>query len=281
MILEQLKKLSTKINKKYLYYSICVITAIVFLTVLFYLLYLGWAYRNAEQVNAQIRDLYNNTVEVQAQQVEAPPPTQETILQQQVEQSNEQVSETQKERNLDVLAKINNEVFAWINIPDTQVDYPVLKGEDNAFYLDHSFYKNSSKAGSIFIDYRCDTTDLSGNTILYGHNMNNGTMFSDLMKYSSQKYADKNKYIYMNISSKTYKWQVFSAYTTDTSFNYLVTDFETEEAFKDYTSKIIEKSSISLSIALEYQDKLLTLSTCTNSRDDTRMVVHAKLVEAK
>lgn len=108
--------------------------------------------------------------------------------------------ENQKETvtvDFESLKKINPEIIAWIRIPDTKIDYPVVQGTDNEYYLKHTFKKTEHVAGSIFLD-KDNSPDFSNRkTILYGHNMKDGSMFQGLHKYESESYLQEHNKVYL------------------------------------------------------------------------------------
>lgn len=169
----------------------------------------------------------------------------------------------------------SKDVIGWITIPDTIIEYPVVQGEDNKFYLDHDLYQRKSISGSIFMDYRADGEKLTGNIILYGHHMKNGSMFTALMGYKERTFFQEHPIIEYYTPCGRTRWQIFSAYVTDTKFYYIETNFA-NETFRDFLSTINKKSKFQTGIPLNEIDAILTLSTCTYEFDDARFVVHAR-----
>jgi sortase B len=179
----------------------------------------------------------------------------------------------------ETLKMINKDAAAWIQIPGTNIDYPVLQAKDNEYYLKHGLDKKYTRVGSIFLDYRSNIRKLMNNTIIYGHNMRDGSMFQDLTSYKKQNFYKNNSFIYIETPYESLKWEVFSIYVTDVKFDYLLTEFETPQVFKAYLNTIREKSLFKKKIKLTEKDKILTLSTCSYEFDNARTVVHAKLVK--
>ncbi|MCB2287824.1 class B sortase [Clostridium algidicarnis] len=176
------------------------------------------------------------------------------------------------------LLELNEETIGWIKIHNTTIDYPVFKGKDNEFYLDHDPYQEKSKYGSIFMDFRNKGASDDINIILYGHNMNDGSMFSDLVKYKDSKFLYDNEIIEFNNLYKDIKWQIFSVYITDTNFNYIRTDFNSEEDYEEFLNSINDKSMFKMGVTVSSKDNILTLSTCTYEVSDGRLVIHAKRI---
>lgn len=179
-----------------------------------------------------------------------------------------------------LLAK-NNETVAWIKVEGTKVNYPVVQTTNNDFYLSHDFQKNYNKAGWIFSDYRNDFTNLKKNSIIYGHNMNNKTMFGslpDAVLNSSWQSNSNNHFIKVSTPTANSVWKIFSVYTITPEVYYLKTVFSDEE-FQEFINTLKNRSIYNFNTDVTINDKILTLSTCDNT-GQKRVVVHAKLVKS-
>ena len=176
------------------------------------------------------------------------------------------------------LLKTNKEIVGWINVPNTKVDYPIVKTSNNNFYLNHNILKKEDSSGAIFMDFRNDIEIMDKNTILYGHNMKNGTMFKGLMKYKDEDFLKENKIISFSTLYEDIKWEIFSAYVTDTNFYYIQVNFKNSYEYESFLNNIKGKSMFDTSIDLNSSDNILTLSTCSYEFDDARFVIHAKRV---
>lgn len=175
----------------------------------------------------------------------------------------------------------NEDIVGWIKIPNTLVDYPILQTDNNDLYMNHDFEKNKHDAGSIFLDFRCDFTNMyqAAHHIIYGHNMKNGTMFQGLTKYEDEEFFKENRYITIDTLYGNYQFEVFSVYETPISFYYLETYFGDREDWLEFIKVFQEKSMHESDIELKEDDVVITLSTCTNKHiDNLRFVVHARLV---
>jgi len=181
--------------------------------------------------------------------------------------------------NLIYYTKKNKDTIGWIKIDKTNINYPFVQYKDNDFYLKHDFNKKESKTGWIFADYRNNLETLDNNTILYGHNLINNTMFGDIPDFLKSSWLNKENKPYIKLSTKHHNtlWQIFSIYQTEPTTDYLQTKFNSMENYKNFLNTITSKSSYNFNIATSPTDKIITLSTC----DDTgkyRVVVHAKLI---
>lgn len=174
----------------------------------------------------------------------------------------------------------NSDIVGWIQVDNTDIDYPIVQAEDNNFYMDKDFYKEHSYPGSIFLDFRCDFRNMykSAHQIIYGHNMKNGTMFQQLTKYQDEEYFKENRYININTLYGNYVFEIFAAYETPISFYYLETEFADKDDWLEFIKVFQEKSDFETDIELSGDDVVITLSTCTNRHDKNyRYVVHARL----
>lgn len=170
------------------------------------------------------------------------------------------------------------EIVGWLKIPNTSIDYPVVQGDNNKYYLNHNVNHEKDKSGSIFMDYRNRNKVLNRNTIIYGHFMKNKTMFHDLHKFKDKEIFFNNNMISFDTLTNEYSWEVFSVYVTKTDFYYIQPDFEDAKLYEEFLKTIKEKSIYQSDINLSKNDIVLTLSTCTYEYKDARFVVHAKLI---
>ncbi len=173
-------------------------------------------------------------------------------------------------------SKINNEdVVGWIIMNQNKINYPILKSNDNNFYLTRDYNKKHNQSGSIFMDYR-NNDFKDKNTVIYGHSMLDGTMFGSLREMFKKGYFDtkNNNYIKIyDLNSKEITYQIFSYYIIDTENYYITTTFTTEEQYKIFIDKITKRSYKNFNIKIDTTNQILTLSTC--SSNNKRKVLHA------
>ncbi|GGA74429.1 class B sortase [Ornithinibacillus halotolerans] len=179
------------------------------------------------------------------------------------------------------LLEQNEEVVGWIKIPGTEIDYPVLQADNNTDYLNKGFNKEYSIAGSIFMDYRNTIDSMKQNTVIYGHRMKDGSMFDDLIKYKDEDFFEEHKTFEIKTLYDTYEAEIFAVYITTTEFNYIETNFASDDEFAKYLTEIREQSMYQTDVEVDEDDQVLTLSTCDYLLDpnEGRMVVQAKLVK--
>lgn len=180
------------------------------------------------------------------------------------------------------LLKINEDVIGWITIEDTKIDYPIMQTENNTDYLRTSFYGDDLLAGSLFLDYRNDLkTGEERNLIVYGHRVRDGSMFEHLTKYLEEDFFESHRTFSFDTLYEGYEAEVFAVYNTMIDFNYIQTDFSSDEDYEHLLAEIQERSIYDVDLDLSAEDLILTLSTCEYSLhpDDSRLVVHAKLTK--
>lgn len=173
----------------------------------------------------------------------------------------------------------NSDIYGWIKIDGTNVNYPLVKGTDNTWYLDHGTNKEFLKVGSIFVDYRCGKTIANNpNTVIYGHNMANDTMFSQVDKYIKSEEFFRNTNIVIYTFDGIYTYEPFAAFATKSNYPYFRTDFSSGEDLLAFAETMKSNSLWKKDVTLSPDDKLITLSTCDNITEPGRYAVHAKLV---
>ena len=179
----------------------------------------------------------------------------------------------------DNLFEKNIDYRGWIKIDNTNINYPILQGQDNEEYLYKDINNEYIVSGSIFMNYLNNGFD-DQNTVLFGHNMKNGTMFANLKKYKEEDFFYNNNDIEIELSNGQYlKYKVFSVYITDINDNYTKTSFEDKDEYKEFLERIKNKSIYKSDISVNENDKIITLSTCLYEFDDARLVVTGKLID--
>lgn len=179
--------------------------------------------------------------------------------------------------DFDKLKKANPDIYAWISIPEVNVDYPILQSEsDNGFYLNHTVNGQKSVYGSIYTE-NYNSKDFSDfNTLVYGHNMKNGTMFGSLKKYRDVQFFNQNRYITVYMPGRILKYEIFAAYTWDNKHVLLTRNFESEYNRKTYIEEIFAvrdmNSQVSKDIVVTESDRIITLSTCMNDKSKRFLV---------
>lgn len=172
------------------------------------------------------------------------------------------------------LQKINPEVFGWIYIPDTNIDYPLLQSnERDDYYLHNDIYGNYKYAGSLYTEY-CNSTELDDRvTVIYGHNMADGSMFANLHKFRDESFFKKHTKFYIYTPERKLTYQVVSAFEFDDRHIMNTYNFAQDKVFEEYLDSIQNPHSVSSNVnekldhKLTIDDKIVTLSTCLDSGD--------------
>ena len=186
--------------------------------------------------------------------------------------------------NLENISKINSDVVGWIKINGTNINYPIMQNEN--YYLHRNIYKNYSSHGTPYIAEYCNLKT-SDNLIIYGHHMNDNSMFSELVNYKNYNYYKNHKYIYFYIlkDGQTIKntYEIVSAFKTiaysDKGFKYYnYTNFYDEKDFNSFIENCRNLEFYNTGVKANYGDKFITLSTCEYSQKNGRMVIIAKKI---
>lgn len=186
--------------------------------------------------------------------------------------------------DFDKLQSYNKEIYAWIQIPDTKIDYPVAQhdGEDD-YYLKHNMYGEPEFAGCIYTE-KANSKDFSDrNTILYGHNMRNGSMFQNLHLFEEKDFFDENQYVYIYTPRHILTYHIFAAYEYDDRHILNSFDFSKKKVYKEYLESIFDARSMNANIRQDEDvtsdDPIITLSTCVGGNTDARYLVQAVLIK--
>ena len=178
------------------------------------------------------------------------------------------------------LKEKNSNTVAYLKVNNTNIDYVVVKGTNNEFYLNHNFNKEANVSGWIFADYRNKFDGSDKNIVIYGHNTHDGSMFGTLKNVLEDDwYQNKENHVITLITNYEHqKYEIFSVYTITAEDYYINTDFKDDEGFETFIKTLKFRSIYQYEYNISKEDKLLTLSTCT-SDGKKRVVVHAKLIK--
>lgn len=192
------------------------------------------------------------------------------------------------EVDFDTLWETNTDICAWIYVPGTQVNYPVLRNTQTAdlydsYYLQHTVDKSEGLPGAIYME-PCNMPDFTDkNTVLYGHHMKNGSMFASLDAYLDALFMEENPYVYIVTPQKNVVYQVFGAVIYDDTHIMRNYDFTDDESYQTYLDSLVsngnEKDVLPEGMKATTQDRVITLSTCVKNHDDKRLLVVAVLVD--
>lgn len=180
-------------------------------------------------------------------------------------------------KNLSALREVNPDVIGWIEIPGTQLAYPIMDGDDNEYYLEHTWDKQSNTFGSVFLECFNNSDLRDFNTLIYGHRMMNGSMFGSLKYFRNKEYFQKHPYVYILDASGVHRYEIFSAYTAPVNSMAFEYGFLNEEMIRLFLEYCVSKSEIDTGVVPTLNDKILTLVTCTGKGYEARWVVQACL----
>lgn len=189
--------------------------------------------------------------------------------------------ETERMLKVDKLQEQNEDIVGWIEIENTNINYPVLQGDDNEYYLTHNYQKEKTEKGSIFLDADYDWSVPSNNLLVYGHNLVNGQMFKDLLKYSEEEFYKEHPIIRFTTEKEDKEYEIISAFkarvyyqSEENVFRYYNFINSTDE--EEYSKFIKNAKKVALydtGKTAEFGDELITLITCSYHTDDGRFVV--------
>lgn len=183
--------------------------------------------------------------------------------------------------DFDALREQNEDIRAWLCSKDTVIDYPVVQGPDNDYYLYRMFNREWNGRGTLFIDYRCEHPFEDFNTIIYGHRMKDGSMFHSLIDYRDKDYYNEHKTMNLKTPDKEYTVHVFSVNTIPADSSLYRISFDSDEEKEEYIRQVKESSETPMDVEVTAGDKIIMMSTCTYEFDDARLVVYGKLEEKK
>lgn len=194
------------------------------------------------------------------------------------DRKNSMIDTYKKMVDFDKLKKMNDDIIGWIQFETLPINYPILQGRDNDYYLHHTYKNTENTSGSIFLDYRNKELFKAQNTFIYGHNMKNGTMFGKLKQYERKEFYDKNQYFWIYTPTANYRYRIFSCYIVREDGDSYQTDYRDKKEYKDYLEMIQYYSNYDTGIKVNTDDTIISLSTCTVNPNN-RFLVHAVRVE--
>lgn len=185
--------------------------------------------------------------------------------------------------DFDQLQQENPDIYAWITVPGTDVDYPIVQKEgDNGYYLNHNINGDKDTAGAIYTEDYNHKDFEDPNTVIYGHNMKNGTMFRTLHNYEDRSFFDENREVLIYMPGEIRHYQIFAAYVYDNRHLLLNFDFDDPDVYQSYLNTVFSirdmNSFVDTSMEVTAEDKIITMSTCYKGMEDRRYLVQAVLV---
>lgn len=172
----------------------------------------------------------------------------------------------------------NEDVIGWLYFENEEISYPIMFSGDNDFYLRKSLDKSDSTAGSIFLEGQSNPDFMDAHTIVYGHNMRNGSMFGKLKNYKEEGYYNDHQYFQVHVDSAIYRYQIFAYHDVDEASGLYTVPFAHDDVFAEFIQNyMLDGSYVDSGVEVSKDDTIITLSTCSTTGN--RFVVHAKLVD--
>lgn len=238
----------------------------------------------AESVNRLQNQVSDNAITPAGDRQDASTEVMETETEDAQEESDSAIAGVdipQKQLDWNELAKVNSDIYAWIYIPGTQVDYPVLQHPtDNTYYLNYNMNGTRGYPGCIYTEKENSKDFTDFNTVMYGHNMRNKTMFETLHYYEDKAFFVNNPYVYVYRGDRVLVYEIFAAYIAGNEHILYSYDFQTQEGRQNYVDLIEKGASGNLRDDVEVtgDSHILTLSTCISGKAKNRYLVQAVLL---
>jgi len=190
----------------------------------------------------------------------------------------EQVPVRKSKIDYSYLRTVNEDIVAWITAEGLPIDLPVVQGEDNDFYLTHRFDRQPNRLGTLFVDMHNNPDFTDKNTVIYGHNMNDGSMFASLLNYKSQEFYNDFPTLNLFTPQGDYTIEIFAGQLADGNDPFIQFDFKDDMDFMTYITYLKVISTFESPVEVSTEDQLITLSTCTEEFDNARYVLYGRLV---
>ena len=207
----------------------------------------------------------------------------EEIVNESTQENIEEIINQENERILKVqkLQEENPDIVGWLEIEGTSINYPVLQGDDNEYYMTHNYKKQKSKNGSIFLTKDYNWSIPSSNLLIYGHNLSNGTMFQELLKYEKEDFYKKHPIIRFTTNNEDAEYEIISAFKSRVYYKseknvfryYYFVNAKTEAEYNEFVQNAKKASLYNIDKTAQYGEQLITLSTCSYHVEDGRFAV--------
>lgn len=192
--------------------------------------------------------------------------------------ANEYGSDSNYKIDFNKLKEINKDTIGWLKVNGTNIEYTVVRGNDNSYYLNHNYEKKENSAGWIFADYKNKLDGTDKNIVIYGHNMRDDSMFGSLKNILKEEWYNNEENFVINFvtEKEEQKYQVFSVYKIKNEDYYIDAEFKNNE-FEKFVNTLKNRSIKDFNLEISADDNILTLSTCANN-NKYRVVLHAKRI---
>ena len=276
-----MKKIS-KTKRKIICYSIYTILVLLIILSIIYIANYFLSKKQAIQESQLLEkiEIYENQVKESNVTIEDDDRTTQENLKETTNQETERILKVQK------LQEENSDIVGWLEIEGTNINYPVLQGTDNEYYMTHNYKKQKSQNGSIFLTKDYDWSIPSSNLLIYGHNLNNGTMFQELLKYAKEEFYKEHPIIRFTTNKEDAEYEIISAFKSRVYYKteknvfryYFFVNAKSEAEYNEFVQNVKKVSLYDINKTAKFGDQLITLSTCSYHVEDGRFAVVGRKV---
>lgn len=263
------------------------LTALIILSIIYIINFFSLKQEAKEQskllnaIDIYEKEVAKNTLEDEERVIEE---NEETVIGKDTE---EQKKETERMLQVKQLQGQNTDIVGWLEIENTNINYPVLQGADNNYYMTHNYKNEKSKNGSIFLDADYNWDIPSNNLLMYGHNLGNGMMFQELLKYEKESFYQEHPVIRFTTAEEDAEYEIISVFKSRVYYKseknvfryYYFINNESEEEYNEFVKNAKNASLYPIDATASYGDQLITLSTCSYYVEDGRFVVVGRKIE--
>lgn len=255
---------------------IIIIAAIVFVFSLYQVIKIAMDYHKG---TSEYDELLQMQTQVEPAKSDDEDEEEEQMPQEESEESTE-IMPDEFRPDFAALQEQNPDCIAWIRFPNIDINYPVLQGTDNNYYLKHTFSGEKVTAASIFMDFNNTPDFTDDNTVIYGHNMRNGSMFAKLNQFAEESYYKENPYFWIYTPKVIYRYDIFSCHVVNVETEEMYCQYAEAKEFTEYLEHLKEKSDYPIDMEVTSADRIVTLYTCNSAGSAYRYQVHAKQAAA-
>ena len=289
-------KEKTKVNLKKIYIIIYILLTVLIILSLIYIINFFSLKKEAREQSNLLNAIQINEEEkteevaqnvLEEKEIIVGEATTQNVQTETIENSEPQNKETERMLQVKQLKEENADIVGWLEIENTTINYPVLQGTDNEYYMTHNYKKEKSKNGSIFLNADYDWNIASNNLLIYGHNLGNGTMFQELLKYEKESYYKQHPKIRFTTAEDDSEYEIISAFKSRVYYKseknvfryYYFINSKSQEEYNQFVKNAKNASLYPIEATASYGDQLITLSTCSYYVEDGRFAVVGKKVE--
>ena len=263
------------------------LTALIILSLIYIINFFSLKQEAKEQskllnaIDTYEKEVAKNTLEDEERVIEE---NEETVIGKDTE---EQKKETERMLQVKQLQGQNTDIVGWLEIENTNINYPVLQGADNNYYMTHNYKNEKSKNGSIFLEANYNWNIPSNNLLIYGHNLGNGMMFQELLKYEKKSFYQEHPVIRFTTAEEDTEYEIISVFKSRVYYKseknvfryYYFINNESEEEYNEFVKNAKNASLYPIDATASYGDQLITLSTCSYYVEDGRFAVVGRKIE--